>query len=287
MKDNPQVAIMMPVYNGEKTLPLAIKSIEAQTYQNWKCYIVNDGSTDSTKEILDALTDPRFVVIHFNENKGRPIARQTSLDAAEGEYIAFLDADDIFHPEKLEKQVRILENHKDIDLVSCGNLCYGNNFTPVSYRGLGKGIVQEYNDDKKVTMALRTSLLRLKECKKVNFQSNLKYAEDTDFLEKYLPNRKYIIQDEILYYYSEFESVSKYKILKTNIYGIILFSKSFNETPLKTTKNIIKNLLKISVKIILYPFVDANFYLNKRGENVTDQQKNEFKEIIRIISKSN
>src|SRR5690606_18875097 len=125
---------------------------------------------------------------------------------------------------------------------------------------------------------------RLKECKKVNFQSNLKYAEDTDFLEKYLPNRKYIIQDEILYYYSEFESVSKYKILKTNIYGIILFSKSFNETPLKTTKNIIKNLLKISVKIILYPFVDANFYLNKRGENVTDQQKNEFKEIIRIIS---
>lgn len=287
METNPQIAIMMPVYNGEKTLPLAIKSIEAQTYQNWKCYIVNDGSTDSTKEILDALTDPRFVIIHFNENKGRPIARQTILDAAEGEYIAFLDADDIFHPEKLEKQVKILEAHKNVDLVSCGNLCYGNNFTPISYRGVGKGLIQEYNVDKKVNMALRTSLLRLKECKKVRFQSNLKYAEDTDFLEKYLPNRKYIIQDEILYYYSEFESVSKSKILKTNIYGIILFSKSFNETPLKTTKNIIKNLLKISVKIILYPFVDANFYLNKRGKNVTDQQKNEFKEIIRIISKSN
>ena len=236
METNPQIAIMMPVYNGEKTLPLAIKSIEAQTYQNWKCYIVNDGSTDSTKEILDALTDPRFVIIHFNENKGRPIARQTSLDAAEGEYIAFLDADDIFHTEKLEKQVKILEAHKNVDLVSCGNLCYGNNFTPISYRGVGKGLIQEYNVDKKVSMALRTSLLRLKECKKVSFKSDLMLAEDTDFLEKFLPNRKYIIQDEILYYYSEFDSVDKNKILTTEFYSLMQYKSLLFRQPVYSLK---------------------------------------------------
>src|SRR5690606_2404180 len=169
MKNNPQVAIMMPVYNGEKTLPLAIKSLQAQTYQNWKCYIVNDGSTDNTKNILDAIEDDRFVVHHFKENKGRPYARQKALDLAEGKYIAFLDADDFFHPEKLEKQVNILEENIEIDLVSCGNLCYGKGFNPISYRGVGTNIVEFYDDKKGPTMALRTSLLRLDLCKKIIF----------------------------------------------------------------------------------------------------------------------
>ena len=284
MDTNPQIAIMMPVYNGEKTLPLAIKSIEAQTYQNWKCYIVNDGSTDSTKEILDALTDPRFVIIHFNENKGRPIARQTSLDAAEGEYIAFLDADDIFHPEKLEKQVKILEAHKNVDLVSCGNLCYGNNFTPISYRGVGKGLIQEYNVDKKVSMALRTSLLRLKECKKVSFKSDLMLAEDTDFLEKFLPNRKYIIQDEILYYYSEFDSVDKNKILTTEFYSLMQYKSLLFRQPVYSLKNMSKNGIKLLVKALLYPFVDADFYLKRRGSTPDDLQILEFTNVVKLLT---
>lgn len=284
METNPQIAIMMPVYNGEKTLPLAIKSIEAQTYQNWKCYIVNDGSIDSTKEILDALTDPRFVIIHFNENKGRPIARQTSLDAAEGEYIAFLDADDIFHPEKLEKQVKILEAHKNVDLVSCGNLCYGNNFTPISYRGVGKGLIQEYNVDKKVSMALRTSLLRLKECKKVSFKSDLMLAEDTDFLEKFLPNRKYIIQDEILYYYSEFDSVDKNKILTTEFYSLMQYKSLLFRQPVYSLKNMSKNGIKLLVKALLYPFVDADFYLKRRGSTPDDLQILEFTNVVKLLT---
>ena len=284
MDTNPQIAIMMPVYNGEKTLPLAIKSIEAQTYQNWKCYIVNDGSTDSTKEILDALTDPRFVIIHFNENKGRPIARQTSLDAAEGEYIAFLDADDIFHTEKLEKQVKILEAHKNVDLVSCGNLCYGNNFTPISYRGVGKGLIQEYNVDKKVSMALRTSLLRLKECKKVSFKSDLMLAEDTDFLEKFLPNRKYIIQDEILYYYSEFDSVDKNKILTTEFYSLMQYKSLLFRQPVYSLKNMSKNGIKLLVKALLYPFVDADFYLKRRGSTPDDLQILEFTNVVKLLT---
>lgn len=285
MKNNPQIAIMMPVYNGEKTLPLAIKSIQAQTYQNWKCYIVNDGSSDRTKQILDALEDERFVVIHFNENKGRPYARQAALDAAEGKYIAFLDADDFFHPEKLEKQVKILEENTEIDLVSCGNLCYGNNYDPISYRGLGDNIIEAYIETNNLNLALRTSLLRLDLCKKIKFNLALMHAQDTDFLKKYLPNRKYLIQDEILYYYSEFESVDKFKILKTNFYGIILHASSFKKAPIRVTKSIIKNLGKISIKLMIYPFVDADFYLKKRGDNITKKQQNDFKEVLNAILK--
>jgi glycosyltransferase involved in cell wall biosynthesis len=120
MENSPQVAIMMPVYNGEKTLPLAIASLLHQTYLYWKCYIVNDGSTDGTKGYLDSLNDVRFVIIHFENNKGRPYARQAALDIAEGKYLAFLDADDFYHPQKLEKQIEAFDKNRDIDLVSCG-----------------------------------------------------------------------------------------------------------------------------------------------------------------------
>lgn len=283
MKDNPQVAIMMPVFNGEKTLPLAIKSIQAQTYQNWKCYIVNDGSTDNTKEILNSLEDERFVVHHFKENRGRPYARQKALDLAEGRYIAFLDADDFFHPEKLEKQVNILEENIEIDLVSCGNLCYGKGFNPISYRGVGTNIVEFYDDKKGPTMALRTSLLRLDLCKKIIFNLSLKHAQDTDFLQKYLPNKKYIIQDEILYYYSEFDSVNKIKILKTEYYVLLQYKSSFSEKPLYSIVNMVKIMIRILLKLVLYPFVTADFYLKRRGISPLDSQKIEFTNVVKLL----
>lgn len=282
MKTNPQVAIMMPVYNGEKTLPLAIKSLEAQTYQNWKCYIVNDGSTDKTKEILDkiAIEDDRFVVHHFTENKGRPYARQKALDLAEGKYIAFLDADDFFHPEKLEKQVNILEENSVIDLVSCGNLCYGNNYKAMSYRGVGRNEIEDYHKESKLNLALRTSLLRLNLCKKIAFNLNLKHAQDTDFLEKYLPNRKFMVMDEILYYYSEFDSVDKFKILKTDYYSLLQYISLVTKQPFYAIKNIIKVSIRIFSKSILYPFVDADFYLNKRGLKPKSNDVKEFNQLI-------
>lgn len=129
MENNPQVAIMMPVYNGEKTLPLAVASLIHQTYSHWKCYIVNDGSTDGTKAYLDSLRDDRFVIIHFEKNKGRPYARQAALDLAEGKYLDFLDADDFYHSEKLEKQVKEFKDNNELALVSCILASFDSNDT--------------------------------------------------------------------------------------------------------------------------------------------------------------
>ena len=286
MKNNPQVAIMIPVYNGERTLPLAIKSIQAQTYQNWKCYIVNDGSTDNTKNILDAIKDDRFVVHHFSENKGRPYARQEALDLAEGKYIAFLDADDFFHPEKLEKQVNVLESNPKLGLVSCAMVSYDSELNFISIRSDFSVKEELYKIGKEYRLPRTPAMVYLARAKKIEYNFKLKYAQDTDFFMKYADNQFCANIEEPLYFYSEYESVTKEKILKTNYYGIILFSSFFYKSPFHVTKKIVKNLFKIGVKIIIYPFVDANFYLNKRGANLTEKQQTDFKNILEGVLKS-
>ena len=191
MKNNPQVAIMIPVYNGERTLPLAIKSIQAQTYQNWKCYIVNDGSTDNTKNILDAIKDDRFVVHHFTENKGRPYARQKALEICEGKYLAFLDADDFFHPTKIEKQVNVLESNTKLGLVSCAMVSYDAELNFISIRADFAVKEELYKIVKEYRFPRTPAMVYLERAKKIEYNFKLKYAQDTDFFMKYADNKYY------------------------------------------------------------------------------------------------
>lgn len=103
------VSVIMPVYNGMPYIRYSIQSLLMQTYSDWECIIINDGSTDNTRDFLEGLTDTRFVIYHFGRNRGRSNARQKGLDLARGKYIAMLDADDIYHFEKLSRQVEIME----------------------------------------------------------------------------------------------------------------------------------------------------------------------------------
>lgn len=120
MMDKPLVSIITPAYNAEPYLEEAIKSAQAQVYQNWEMIIVDDGSTDGTAEIAKAhaAKDPR-IRYFYQTNQRMASARNAGIALAKGQYIAFLDADNIFFPQKLEKQVACLESHPD-----CG-ICYG------------------------------------------------------------------------------------------------------------------------------------------------------------------
>ena len=84
MKNNeyPLVCLVMPVYNGEKTIKYALASILRQTYDNWICIIVNDGSTDGTRQILDSISDSRFRIYHMEKNVGRGMAKHWNLPKA-------------------------------------------------------------------------------------------------------------------------------------------------------------------------------------------------------------
>ncbi|MFP5042382.1 glycosyltransferase family 2 protein [Parasediminibacterium sp. JCM 36343] len=113
----PTVSIIMPAYNAEKYIAESIQSAREQTFDDWELIVVDDGSTDTTAKIVKeaAIKDDRIVYI-YKENKKLPAARNTCIRNSKGDFIAFLDADDLWMPEKLQKQVSIFEEQK-VDIV--------------------------------------------------------------------------------------------------------------------------------------------------------------------------
>ncbi len=120
----PLVSVIIPVYNVLPYLREALDSVINQTYKNLEILIVDDGSTDGSGEICDEyLSDPRVVVIH-QENKGLSGARNTGLDRMTGEYVAFLDSDDAFMPEMIEKMLDALIRSETYAAMCGYNACW-------------------------------------------------------------------------------------------------------------------------------------------------------------------
>jgi len=108
------VSVILPTYNRADWISAALDSLFAQTYQQWECVIVDDGSTDNTVEVLADYDDPRVVYV-YQENKGVSAARNTGISRCKGDVIALLDSDDEWLPKKLEKQLAyMLENDFEI-----------------------------------------------------------------------------------------------------------------------------------------------------------------------------
>lgn len=107
------VSIITPTYNCAKFIAKTIESVKLQTYKNWEMIIVDDCSQDNTKEIVEkyAETDLRIQYHLLQENSGAAVARTNAMDLAKGSYMAFLDSDDIWMPDKLERQIQWMEKN--------------------------------------------------------------------------------------------------------------------------------------------------------------------------------
>ncbi|OUT08551.1 glycosyltransferase family 2 protein [Campylobacter concisus] len=121
------VTIIMPSYNSEKFIVESVESVLAQTYSNWELIIVDDCSPDDSNKIITKYVDndSRIKLIKLQKNSGPAVARNTAIEAANGRYIAFLDSDDVWLPNKLETQINFMH---DNDLA----------FTYSSYRLVGE-----------------------------------------------------------------------------------------------------------------------------------------------------
>src|SRR5213078_156464 len=109
--EQPLVSVIIPVYNGARYLRAALESVFAQTYRPIEVIVVDDGSGDDSGVIAQSFPDVHFI---HQENQGVAAARNHGFDAARGEFIAFLDQDDLWTPEKLKVQVNYLLNHPDV-----------------------------------------------------------------------------------------------------------------------------------------------------------------------------
>ena len=177
----PLVSFIMNCYNGEKYLHRSLKTILDQTYQNWELIFWDNASTDRSKEILASYNEPRFKYHASKENVSLGQARAWAVDASQGEYIAFLDVDDEWYPEKTEKQVE--DMLKDNYVLSyCGvtevdeaNPKHRRDNIPQYQSGyIFKDLLNQFDINLPAAMIKRQSLLN----KGLNFDSFVKASEE-------------------------------------------------------------------------------------------------------------
>lgn len=179
----PKVSVIIPTYNRAYLIDKAINSVLSQTYRDYEIIIVDDGSTDNTREVVKGFVDSRINYIFHANNLGVSAARNTGIKASRGEYIALLDSDDEWLPEKLEKQVVILKNESPEVGVVCSwqfNINENGEYIGSSYLPKKGGNIYEnllYTDP----ISVPTLLIR-KECfEKVGlFDDLLNGQEDWD-----------------------------------------------------------------------------------------------------------
>jgi glycosyltransferase involved in cell wall biosynthesis len=106
----PQISVIIPAYNVERTVLETIQSVQQQTFQDFEIIVINDGSTDNTLEVVQRLEDNRIKIFSYT-NGGLPTARNRGITHAQGEFISFIDADDLWTPDKLELQLKALQEY--------------------------------------------------------------------------------------------------------------------------------------------------------------------------------
>lgn len=141
-------SIIMPCYNSERYIAYAISSVQNQTLSEWELLVIDDGSSDGSVDLVNDLAkrDSRITLIRSPGNMGAAAARNKAIEAAQGRFIAFLDSDDLWRPEKLAKQISFMLNHgyaltyTDYCRVdeNCSLLSYTSSPASIDYRSLLK-----------------------------------------------------------------------------------------------------------------------------------------------------
>ena len=174
------VSVIIPSYNREKTIGKAAKSVLDQTYSDLELIIVDDGSTDRTKEAVEAIGDPRVRYVP-QENGGACVARNHGIDEAKGEYIAFQDSDDVWHSDKLERQMAVFEREPDAGIVCCRTRCVrmdGSSFS--SMTDVGDGFLTQARGP--FGISTQTLLMKREVTEKVRFDPKVTRYQDLDFM---------------------------------------------------------------------------------------------------------
>jgi len=177
----PKVSVIMSVYNGERFLHEAVESILNQPFKNFEFIIINDGSTDGSREIIESYNDDRIVLIN-QDKTGLTKALNKGISLARGEYVARMDADDVSLPERLEHQVAFLDENPDVGLVGC-------NIYVIDEKGSIISMVEVPIENEEIKWKLlfrnrfgHSAIMFRKECLSIigGYNESIIYAQDYD-----------------------------------------------------------------------------------------------------------
>lgn len=201
------ISIIMPVYNSEKYVSEAIESVRNQSYENWELLIVNDGSTDMSPKIIDDYfkKDSRIKVFH-RKNEGVSLARNFALNYICGEYVTFIDSDDVYHADRLKRMLQVFEQYVDCDIVFSRHKEFTGKLEIKEATGTKKVVMSDDNILKKVISDSRNHfmcnmMIKSEIAIKEKFAS-IRFAEDLCYIRDCAWHcRKMAVLDEVLYFY--------------------------------------------------------------------------------------
>ncbi|MBW4618435.1 MAG: glycosyltransferase [Cyanosarcina radialis HA8281-LM2] len=136
LSENPLVSVVIPTFNRADLIDISLSSAMGQSYRNIEIIVVDDGSTDRTEDAVRAIGDPRIVYARHSTNQGGAAARNTGIETAKGEYIAFLDSDDAWMPNKIEVQLDLIQRQPHPERVVCYTQVFYSNsgISPETYQ---------------------------------------------------------------------------------------------------------------------------------------------------------
>lgn len=199
---NELISVIIPSYNSSKYILKAIESVLNQTYKHIELIIVDDGSSDDTKEVLAKYSDK--IIYYYQENRGPAAARNIGVSLSSGYYVAFLDADDYWDITKLEKSINIFNNSKDVGIVCCNLKYIDSNGNVIHLRRVGDLSSEQIKSKMYLTSLISpvTAVFKKNIFIEVGgFDQNLRYAEDWDLFFKMTRLCEIHAIDEYLSYY--------------------------------------------------------------------------------------
>lgn len=233
MREPPLVSIVMAAYNSAPYMPEAIRSVSGQTYPHWELHIINDGSKDNTAEVVRPFLDDPRIIYHEQENKGQASAKNRGLRAARGEFIAFLDADDKWSLDKLEKQLPVFTAHPEAGLVHTNVMLITESGEPLGspQRSYPQGWISgELLIDNRVNgMA---SIVRRECLEQVGiFDESLSMGIDYDLWLRISARYQILFLDEITYFYRQWSGQMSHRYEERMDNAIRIMEKFLREHP--------------------------------------------------------
>lgn len=267
------ITIGIPIYNAEDFLADAIKSILAQSHQNFELILINDGSKDNSLEIAKdfAKQDSRIRVISDGVNKKLPARLNQIIREAKGDFIVRMDADDVMHPQRIEKQLSFLEDNKKYDLVSSGLISIDSQNTVKGFRCVS----QLYDDFSNLSHSypiVHPSVMARKSWYLRNqYSENYPRAEDFELWTRAITKKDFnmAVLPDLLLYYREEGNLSIEKIINSYKDMQKIYSKY-------DSKNIVKiDVLKLNFKILAVKI----FYLTGNLQKLASRRNKNFDDI--------
>lgn len=228
------LSVVIPVYNGEKYLEEAINSVLGQTFTDYELLIIDDGSTDSSIKIIQSIKDSRIRLLKNEKNQGVAYTRNVGLKEAKGEYLAWMDCDDLIEPNRLEIQIKYLRDNLEIGICGTALKRFGEGKPRVSILFYDSEMIKAallfYTSIRPATAMYRMNMIREA---KLKYDPRLAVAEDYDFFFEasfHFPIKNI---EQVLYFYRASESsiMKIYSERQQQLFDFhkIIYSKAFDK----------------------------------------------------------